>query len=211
MNNNRTGYSGCCAAIRDADFREVLGQIKAETLVITGEQDPVTTPADADFLAENIPHATVELLPARHITAKELPEQFADTILDFLIGKTDYDRGMHVRKAVLGHDYVANAQKKLNPFNADFQQLVSEVPWGNIWTRSGLTRRQRSMITLSMLIAQNRKPEFQMHIKAAINNGVTVEEIKELILQSAIYCGFPAANEAFHSAQEVLNQLDKEE
>jgi 3-oxoadipate enol-lactonase/4-carboxymuconolactone decarboxylase len=206
LNNNPTGYSGCCAAIRDADFREALHLIKPETLVITGEDDPVTTPEDARFLVANIPQAELKLLPGRHILAQEIPAQYIETILDFLVGKTDYERGMHIKKIVLGSEQVQNEQKHLNDFSADFQQLEAEVPWGNIWNRPGLSRHQRSLITLAMLIAQNRKDAFKVQLKAALNNGVTVEEVKEIILQSAVYCGFPIANDAFLTAQEVILQ-----
>eukprot|EP01136_Pigoraptor_vietnamica_P003973 Opistho-1_new@33876 len=96
----------------------------------------------------------------------------------------------------------------INDFNADFQQFISNYAWGEIWTRPNLSKHSRSLITIAMLIALNRKAELKMHIRAAFNNGVTIAEIKEVLMQSALYCGLPAANEAFHTAEEVFNSLE---
>ncbi|HZQ61362.1 MAG TPA: 4-carboxymuconolactone decarboxylase [Casimicrobiaceae bacterium] len=117
-----------------------------------------------------------------------------------------YAQGLEVRRAVLGNAHVDRSLANLNPFNEDFQDLITRYAWGSIWTRPGLPRPTRSLLTLAMMIALNRGEEFKMHIKAAANNGVTVEEIKEVILQAAIYCGVPAANTAFHLAQEALRE-----
>lgn len=124
-----------------------------------------------------------------------------------LTGKETVDRGMHVRRTVLGNTHVDAANQNKNEFNSDFQEFISNYAWGEIWTRPGLSKHTRSLITLSMLIPLNRKAEFKMHVKAAFNNGVTVKEIKEVILQSGIYCGLPAANDAMHAAEEVFEQL----
>ncbi|QDK77211.1 3-oxoadipate enol-lactonase [Spirosoma sp. KCTC 42546] len=200
------GYAACCAAIRDADFRETLNQLKVETLVIAGDDDPVTNVELAEFLATNIPNARLRVLPAKHLASTELPEQYAQLLINFFVGESTVDRGMHVRRTVLGDAHVDKATSQINEFNADFQQFITTYAWGEIWTRPGLSKLNRSLITLAMLIALNRKAEFQMHIRAALNNGVTEDEIKEVIMQSALYCGLPAANEAFHSALEILNQ-----
>jgi 4-carboxymuconolactone decarboxylase len=121
-----------------------------------------------------------------------------------------YDAGMRVRRAVLGDDYVERSLARRNAFNTEFQELITRYAWGEIWTRPGLERRARSLITLAMLIALNREGELRLHIRAAKNNGVTREEIKELFLQAAIYCGVPAANAAFHVAAEVFAEVDGE-
>lgn len=207
LRNNTAGYAGCCAAVRDADFREQLGQISMETLVITGDDDPVTDVELAEYLVRNIPDAVLKILPARHLSGAELPHAFARALIDFIVGDTTQQRGMHVRRTVLGHEHVDRANSKTNGFNADFQELITRYAWGEIWTRPNLPKRERSLITLSMLIALNRATEFKMHVRAALNNGVTVGELKELILQSALYCGLPAANEAFHLAEAVFNEL----
>jgi 3-oxoadipate enol-lactonase / 4-carboxymuconolactone decarboxylase len=120
--------------------------------------------------------------------------------------KEKYDKGMAVRRSVLGDAHVDRAISKINDFNADFQNFITRYAWGEIWTRPELSKHNRSLITLSMMIALNRPSEFKMHVKAAFNNGVTVDEIKEVIMQSAIYCGLPAANDAFHLAMEVFNE-----
>lgn len=117
-----------------------------------------------------------------------------------------YQQGLEVRRAVLGNAHVDRSIANRNAFNEEFQQFITQYAWGSIWTRPGLPRHTRSLLTLSMMIALNRGEEFKMHVKAAANNGVTVDEIKEVILQSAIYCGVPAANTAFHLAQEALRE-----
>jgi 4-carboxymuconolactone decarboxylase len=121
-----------------------------------------------------------------------------------------HESGLKVRRAVLGDAYVERSLAKRNAFTTEFQDLITRYAWGEIWTRPGLERRMRSLITLSMLIALNRDEEFRLHIRSARNNGVTREEIKELLLQSAIYCGVPAANAAFRSANEVFAEMDRE-
>jgi 4-carboxymuconolactone decarboxylase len=115
-----------------------------------------------------------------------------------------YAKGMEVRRAVLGDQHVDRALEHRNTFNEEFQDLITRYAWGETWARPGLPRKTRSLVTLAMLVALNRGEEFRMHVRGAANNGVTREEIKELLLQAAIYCGVPAANAAFHVAEEVL-------
>ena len=117
-----------------------------------------------------------------------------------------YAKGLEVRRAVLGDAHVDRSVQNLNAFNGEFQDLITRYAWGTIWTRPGLSRHTRSLLTLVMLIALNRGDEFKLHVRAAANNGVTPDEIKESILQAAVYCGVPAANTAFHLAQEVLRE-----
>ena len=204
--NKTAGYSACCAAIGAADFRSEIKKITAETLIITGDEDAVTNVVQAEGLQKEIPNAKLKVFPARHLPSTELPIEYADTLIDFIVGKEIFDRGMHVRRTVLGNAHVDAANQNKNEFNSDFQEFISNYAWGEIWTRPGLYKHTRSLITLSMLIPLNRKAEFKMHVKAAFNNGVTVKEIKEVILQSGIYCGLPAANDAMHSAEEVFEQ-----
>jgi 4-carboxymuconolactone decarboxylase len=120
-----------------------------------------------------------------------------------------YEQGMKVRRAVLGDAHVDATLKNRNSFNEPFQDLITRYAWGEIWSRPGLPRQTRSMLTLAMMVALNRADELRMHLRAALSNGVTREEIQEVLLQTAIYCGVPAANSAFHLAQEVFAQLDK--
>src|ERR1700733_3156984 len=119
-----------------------------------------------------------------------------------------YKEGMKIRRAVLGDEHVDRAVASITDFNREFQDFITRNAWGEIWTRPGLPRHTRSLLTLGMMIALNRGEEFRMHVKAAFNNGVTRDEIKEVLLQSAIYCGVPAANAAFHAAQEVFKEMD---
>jgi 4-carboxymuconolactone decarboxylase len=118
--------------------------------------------------------------------------------------------GMKVRRAVLGETHVDRAEGAKNSFSEPFQDLITRYAWGEIWSRPGLSRHTRSLLTLAMMIALNRSEEFRMHVRAALNNKVTREEIQEVLLQSAIYCGVPAANAAFHLAQEVFAEIDAE-
>jgi 4-carboxymuconolactone decarboxylase len=114
-----------------------------------------------------------------------------------------YERGLAVRREVLGDRHVDRALAVQNEFTRDFQELITRYAWGEIWTRPGLPRHTRSLLTLAMLVALNRPDEFRLHVRAAAANGVTHEEIKEVLLQAAVYCGVPAANSAFHLAEQV--------
>lgn len=118
-----------------------------------------------------------------------------------------YDKGMEVRRAVLGDDHVNQSLQDVDDFNREFQDLITRYAWGEIWARPGLTRRSRSLIVIGTMVALNRPDELRLHLRAAFNNGVTRDEIKEVLLQSAIYCGVPAANSAFHAAEEVFAEL----
>ncbi len=120
-----------------------------------------------------------------------------------------YTNGLQVRRAVLGDAHVDRSLARIDAFNQEFQELITRYAWGEIWTRPGLPRHTRSLITLAMMVALNRPDEFRLHVRAAFNNGVTRDQIKEVLLQSAIYCGVPAANSAFHLAEDVFAQLDK--
>jgi 4-carboxymuconolactone decarboxylase len=122
--------------------------------------------------------------------------------------KERHAAGMKVRRAVLGEAHVNKAEATKNAFNEPFQDLITRYAWGEIWSRPGLTRHTRSLLTLVMMVALNRGDEFRMHVRAALNNKVTREEIQEALLQAAIYCGVPAANAAFHIAQEVFVEID---
>jgi 4-carboxymuconolactone decarboxylase len=122
--------------------------------------------------------------------------------------KDRFDAGMEVRRAVLGDEHLDRAQMSTTAFNAEFQDLITRYAWGEIWTRPGLPRHTRSLLTLALMVALNRDEEFSMHVRASANNGVTRDEIKETLLQCAIYCGVPAANTAFHLAQKVFAEMD---
>jgi len=125
-------------------------------------------------------------------------------------GKSTHERGMKVRREVLGDKHVDAAIERTTDFTADFQNLITRYAWGEIWSRPGLDRRTRSCITLTALVALGKLEELEMHVRAALRNGLTQDEIKEVLLQSAIYCGVPAANSAFAVAQRVLADHDQQ-
>ena len=122
--------------------------------------------------------------------------------------KDRFERGLAVRREVLGAEYVDKSIASADDFNQPFQELVTEYCWGEIWTRPGLARKTRSLINLAMLTALNRPHEVRIHIKGALNNGVTKDEIKEVLLQTAIYCGVPAALDSFRIAREVFKEAE---
>ena len=126
------------------------------------------------------------------------------------MNKELFEKGLATRRAVLGADYVDRAIASADDFNRPMQELVTEYCWGEVWNRPGLDRKTRSMINLAMLTALNRPHEIKMHVRGAINNGLTKEEISEVFLQTAIYCGVPAAVDSFRLAREVFKEIDLE-
>ena len=115
-----------------------------------------------------------------------------------------FDAGMVVRREVLGSEHVDRATAGIDDFTADFQDMITRTAWGEIWTRPGLDRRMRSAVTLTALVAHGHWDEFAMHVRAALRNGLTPDELKEILLQCAVYCGVPAANSAFKAAQPII-------
>jgi len=118
-----------------------------------------------------------------------------------------FDKGLEMRRTVLGAEYVNRSIQNVDDFNKPFQKLVTEWCWGEVWTRPGLDKKTRSMLNLAMLTALNRPEEVRLHVRGAINNGVTVEEIQEVLMQACIYCGVPAALGSFRIASEVLREM----
>jgi 4-carboxymuconolactone decarboxylase len=119
-----------------------------------------------------------------------------------------YQQGMKVRREVLGDAHVDRSLNRLNGFNQPFQELITKYAWGEVWSRPGLARHTRRLLTLVMMVALNREEEFKMHMRAALDDDVTREEAQEVLLQAALYCGLPAAKNAFHWAEEVFAVLD---
>jgi 4-carboxymuconolactone decarboxylase len=124
--------------------------------------------------------------------------------------KATFDRGLEIRKATLGAEFVENSLKTADDFNMPMQELTTEYCWGYVWGREGLPRKTRSMLNLAMISALNRPHELKMHVKGALRNGVTRDEIREIFLQVAIYCGVPAGVDSFRVAKEAFAELDKE-
>jgi len=119
-----------------------------------------------------------------------------------------YEKGLQVRRAVLGDAHVDRSLAKRSAFNEEFQALITRYAWGEMWTREGLPRHTRSLLTIGLMVALNRNDEFRLHVRAAFNNGVTRDEIREVLLHCAVYAGVPAANSAFHMAEEVFAQME---
>jgi len=202
------GYAGCCEALGALDLTEQLGAIGAPTLVLSGALDPVIPPEVAYDLADRIRGSSlIVLAEAAHLANIEQPARVTDAVLSHLCGPAA-ERGDRVRRRVLGDDHVDRARLDKTPATAGFQDLVGRVAWGEIWTRPGLDARTRSCITLAMLVALGRFDELETHIRGAERNGVSREEISEVLLQTAVYCGFPAANSAFAVARRVFEDRD---
>ena len=120
-----------------------------------------------------------------------------------------FERGLATRKAVLGDEYVDRALTEATDYNFPMQKLVTEICWDEIWNRPGLGRRERSILNLGMIVALGRMHELRLHVRGAVNNGLTAEEIREVFLQAAVYCGVPAAMDGFRAAQEVLKDMGR--
>jgi 3-oxoadipate enol-lactonase/4-carboxymuconolactone decarboxylase len=202
-------YALACEALADFDVRPRLGEIAAPLLAVAGAED-VATPADLlAEIAHGVQRGTLQILDGvAHLAPAEAPQEVAELIMKHFdtegIGSDRYGAGMQVRRQVLGDDHVDRATAATTDFTRDFQQLITEYAWGSIWTRPGLDRRSRSMITLAALVARGHHEELAMHVRAARRNGLSVSEIKEVLLQTAIYCGVPDANTAFRIAQAAL-------
>ena len=188
-----------------------LGAIAAPTLVLAAALDPATPPEHGGVIRSAIPGARLVVLPdAAHLANVEQPEAFNRAIIAHLTPEDavlddPFSRGQRVRREVLGDEHVARARARATPFTADFQAFITSYAWGGIWDRPGLERRTRSAITIAeCTVALGRDEESALHLKAARRNGVTVAEIGEILLQTAVYCGVPAANHAFALASDVL-------
>ncbi|MBZ6138361.1 bifunctional 3-oxoadipate enol-lactonase/4-carboxymuconolactone decarboxylase PcaDC [Streptomyces olivaceus] len=200
-------YAACCDALAAFDLRDRLGAIRAPTLLVAGREDPATPPAQLREIADAVPGATLTELPgASHLAPAERPEAVLTALRAHFDGGAG--RGMAVRREVLGDAHVDRAQSRQSPFTARFQDFISRYAWGEIWTDETLSRRERSMVTLTALVAHGHYEELAMHVRAARRNGLTADEIGAVLLQTAVYCGVPAANSAFATAQRVLAEED---
>lgn len=212
---DREGYAQVCEAIASFDVRDRLGEISTPVLAVAGSEDVPTPVSSLREIAEGVQHGRLVVLPdVAHLAPAEAPAEVAQLIRTHTTGAPSptvddvRDAGMGVRRAVLGDAHVDRATAGVTPLTADFQDFITQYAWGTIWTRPGLDRRSRSLITLTALVARGHHEELAMHLRAARTNGLTNDEIKELLLQTAIYCGVPDANTAFRIAQTVLDDLD---
>lgn len=216
------GYTRACAAIRDEDLTDQITSIQAPTLCIGGTDDLATPPDIVQAMANAIPNARYELIDgAGHIPCAQMPESVAGLILDFVTGAGDatpvvgvptdhsresnlYEQGMKTRRAVLGDAHVDRAEANKTDFDADFQRYITENAWGSIWSRPGLTKRERSLITIALLATLGHEEELKMHIRATQNTGASPDDVKETLLHTAIYAGVPVTNGALKLAKEIF-------
>ncbi len=208
------GYASNCEALASADLRADTVNVVAPTLVIAGTHDLSTSAEQGRWLKQAIAGAQYVELDAGHIANIEQASRYTRTLLNFfrpdtITQKGRYEAGLAVRREVLGSAHVDRSLGNLTEFNSEFQNLITRYAWGDIWTRDGLPRHTRSLLTIVMMVALNRNEELALHFRAARNNGVSRDEVKEALLQSAIYCGVPAANSAFHLAEKVWQEQDQ--
>ncbi len=178
-------------------------------LAIAGALDIATPPEGLQRIASGVKDGRLVVLDGiGHLAPAEAPDRLAELIAGQRGARRRTLAGMAVRREVLGDAHVDRAVAATTEFTADFQDLITRYAWGTIWTRPGLDRRSRSLITLTALVARGHHEELAMHLRAARRNGLTNDEIKELLLQTAIYCGVPDANTAFRIASQVLADYD---
>ena len=198
------GYAGCCEAIAGMDLRPDLERITAPTLVVAGAVDPVTPPATGLALAGAIGGAGLQVLAgASHLANLARPEPFTEAVVAHCSGGPQA-RGLAARRAVLGDAHVDRATRRPGVAWPAFGDLLTRYAWGEIWSRPGLDRRTRSAATLAALVTLGRHEELAFHVPAALRNGLTAEEVGEVVLQCAIYAGVPAVNAALPTVERAL-------
>jgi 3-oxoadipate enol-lactonase / 4-carboxymuconolactone decarboxylase len=214
LGTDPVGYVGCCAALRDMNHGDLLRRIKAPTLVISGIRD-VATPwtGHGERLAQEIPGAKALHLAAAHLSNIERPRTFTTALLEFLLpqpnANTDFlQAGSAVRRAVLGDAHVDKAIANTTDFTREFQELITRYAWGTIWSRPELDRRTRRLLALSITASLGRWEEFSLHVRAGLAHELELCDLKEVLLQTALYAGAPAANTGFQIAVEQIRNID---
>ncbi|SHJ62382.1 3-oxoadipate enol-lactonase / 4-carboxymuconolactone decarboxylase [Roseomonas rosea] len=206
------GYAAACAALRDARAAPLQGRLQCRARVVVGELDQASPVSAAAAIQEAIPGSTLTVLPGvSHIPTFEAAEAITEALQEHLASPPVGDAhaaGMAVRKAVLGEAHVARAQANVTALDAPFQDYITRNVWGQIWTRPGLPRHTRSLLTLAVTAALAREGEFGLHVRATRNTGVTPEEIAEVLLQVGAYAGVPVANHALKIAKDILAQME---
>jgi 3-oxoadipate enol-lactonase / 4-carboxymuconolactone decarboxylase len=209
LNTDPRGYAGCCVAIRDSDQTGSLPHIRVPTLIISGDFD-VSTPwaGHGEILARVIPNACVVHLPTAHLSNLERPRSFSSALLDFLAAASGdpLKAGYQMRREMLGNSYVDAAIAKTTDFTREFQELITRYAWGTVWTRPGLDRRTRRLLVLSLTAALGRWEEFRLHVRTGLEHSLEPCDVKEVLLQTAIYAGVPAANTGFQIAKEEIEK-----
>ena len=213
MATNPVGYAGCCAAIRDVNFTGLLKKIQTRTLIIAGNKD-ASTPWEGhgDILAREITGSRVVHLPTAHLSNIERPRSFTNALMDFLLPQPadSLAAGEQVRRATRGDEHVSHALASATDFTRDFQELITSYAWGAVWSRPGLDRRTRRLLVLATTAAVGRWEEFTLHLRAGLAHALEPCDVKEALLQTAIYAGVPAAHTGFKIAnQEIEVNGDK--
>ena len=213
------GYAACCHAIGAMDLRPGLPAITAPTLIIAGADDPATPPAKSEEIRALIPGAELVVLSrAAHILNIEQPDATNRHLRAFLDALTPeaattssaFDAGLANRKAVLGVEHVERSLANAGPFATPWQDFITRTAWGQIWGDPTLPWKTRSLLTLAITLALNREEEFKLHLRPALRNGVTLPELRALLLHSSVYAGVPASNGAFRWVRDVLGaELDE--
>jgi 3-oxoadipate enol-lactonase/4-carboxymuconolactone decarboxylase len=216
------GYAGCCVAIAGLAVKDGLPSITTPTLVVAGSLDKATPPATgAEPIAAAIPGAKLVSLPTGHISPLERPDALATVLAGFFqpspadglgAGRDAlFDAGIANRRAVLGDAWVDRALAKKGGFAWEFQQFITRFAWSEVWGRPGLDHRTRRIIVLAITTALGRWEEFRLHTRAALEQkGLTEEEVREVLIQAAIYAGVPAANTAFAITEEIITAMQPE-
>jgi 3-oxoadipate enol-lactonase/4-carboxymuconolactone decarboxylase len=213
LNTDREGYAAAAAALRDARAADVAGRIAAPTTVVVGDKDIPSPPEAAQRIVDGIPGSRLVVIPgAAHIPTLEFPAPVTAAMLAHLDALAWPDpgaeSGLAVRRAVLGAAHVARAQSRTTALDQPFQDWITANVWGGVWTRPGLPRHTRSLLTLAMMAALGRQEEFELHVRATRNTGVTPEEMAEVLLQVGVYAGVPAANAALKIAKAALAEME---
>jgi 3-oxoadipate enol-lactonase/4-carboxymuconolactone decarboxylase len=214
LGTDPVGYLGCCAALRDMNHGDLLRQIKAPTLVIAGDRD-VATPwsGHGERLAQEVAGAKALHLAAAHLSNLERPHSFTTALLEFLLPQPNANpdslqAGFAVRRAVLGDAHVDRAIANTTEFTREFQDLITRYAWGTIWSRPELDRRTRRLLALSITASLGRWEEFALHVRAGLASELELCDLKEVLLQTAVYAGAPAANTGFQIAGEQIEKKD---
>jgi 3-oxoadipate enol-lactonase/4-carboxymuconolactone decarboxylase len=209
------GYGICCGAIRDMDLRSRIGAVTAPTLIIAGADDPATPVVMMEDIRSRIPDAELVVIPrAAHLVNIEQPERVNAHLAAFLgrgaparsAGASSFAAGLANRKRVLGEEHVQRSLASAGAFATPWQDFITRVAWGEIWGDPTLPWKTRSLVTLAMMVALHREEEFKLHVRPALNNGVTLDELRSLLIQTAVYAGVPAANASFRWVEEVLGR-----
>jgi 3-oxoadipate enol-lactonase/4-carboxymuconolactone decarboxylase len=200
-------YALCCEFAAVTDLHDQLKSITAPTHVIAGSDDPSAPPEGATSTMRSVRGAGLTVIPqAAHLANVERPDMFNAALLGHLVGDAA-ERGMAARRRVLGDAHVDAALSNASPFSAPWQDFLTRWPWGELWSRPGLDETTRRMLTIAMLVALDRPDELEMHIRAAVRAGLEADVLHEVLLQTAVYAGVPAANSAFRIAERALSDL----